>query len=707
MGGRRSCGAAGTIGRRYLFGSAGRLALPVLQLPLCRPRTITRVGIVLNRRKTLLMRRSSNSTIVRSSSIGSCPAKSYRASGGARSRPLMACDGRDPPFFGAKMSPRVLLSLLALVAILCSLVIGFGIPDRLAKLSGGNAGNKSVSSRRGYAADGYNAIMDEAAAGGEPSGFQNRRRSVPAGSGRRRPACGPSPDACGTIPDLGAARTDARNRRAGRTARAVSGTDRSARALLARTLDACGRQFEADEHRRRSRARRAAGSAPNCSVSRRTTSALETRTCCRVCIERILLTRMFVSEWHSSTSRPESSPKRSRSCGKWFPKSPNCFTAQAALASALVQQNKLEEYDAWRNALPPAGAEIRARSGWYAARRPNSDSSRRSPRAALSKRFGSIRTTSRRTSERRGFWTEIGRDAEAQEFATRGAELAELRELLRTDPELDSSQHMTRVAEITENSGTALGSPRLEVQPAERQLERSRRISPNSNACRRCSPRRRSRKQSSKRTLRITLTSRRCRTSDAVSDRRRAAAATAASASLLSGSSVQALLESICRLAVLLEQQVRLAEVEPARCVIGFLVHGRLQFVEGGLCPMRTKLAHARVMTRQRRVRRCAGRRSTSSGCRSASRRKASAVGSRRSECCHARTAASGFCMASSASPNVINACGVIWPCLNCRSSSSMASWGWPASRAAWAVGSSRRRSRPSRLCASLPASRS
>lgn len=348
------------------------------------------------------------------------------------------------------MSPRVVVSLLVSIAILGSVVIGFEIPGRLAKFFGGDAGNGGVSARQGYAADGYNAVMDEAAAAVNRRDFKT------------------AVDLFLQVPAGGDPRAVRARMHAGQfllselhePTRAIAVLDEllaqfpeqiEAHALLARTFDSCGRQFEADEHRRE--------------IIR-----VEQRE--RTELFRLAENRVGVGSADMLTKLHEKNPgdinvrlgmaqldlaagklpQAEQTLRQIVSEEPELFTAQAALASALVQQNKLEGYDAWRNELPLDA--LNSSEIWVV--RGQAAEQKQQPEVAARCYVEAVRIDPDDVEANLGaarLLEEIGRGAEAQGFATRGAELAELRELLQTDPELESIQHMTRVAELTENLG--------------------------------------------------------------------------------------------------------------------------------------------------------------------------------------------------------------------------------------------------------------
>lgn len=348
------------------------------------------------------------------------------------------------------MSPRVLLSLLAAVAVLGALVIGFGIPGRLAKLNGGNAGNSGVSARQGYAADGYNAVMDQAAAAVNRRDFKTAVDlflQVPAGGDpravRARMFAGQFLISELHEPTRGIAVLD--------ELLAQYSEQIEAHALLARTLDACGRQFEADEHCREvvrveQRARTELFRLAENRVGVGNADMLQN-------LQREnpgdINVRLGLAQLDLAAGKL---PEAEQALRQVISEDPELFTAQAALGSALVQQNKLDEYDAWRDALPPEA--LNSSEVWLV--RGQAAEQKQQPEVAARCFIEAVRIDPDDVEANLGaarFLAEIGRDAESQQFATRGAELAELRELLRTDPELDTKQHMTRAAEITEDLG--------------------------------------------------------------------------------------------------------------------------------------------------------------------------------------------------------------------------------------------------------------
>jgi predicted Zn-dependent protease len=348
------------------------------------------------------------------------------------------------------MSPRVLLSLFAAIAILGSVVIGFGIPGRLAKLTGGDAGNVGVSTRQGYAADGYNAVMDEAAAAVNRRDFKTAVDlflQVPAGGDpravRARMFAGQFLISELHEPTRGIAVLD--------ELLAQFPEQIEAHALLARTLDACGRQFEADEHRREI-----------VRVEQRERTELFRLAENRVGVGNAdmlkklheqnpgdINVRLGMAQLDLAAGKL---PQAEQALRQIVSEEPELFTAQAALGSALAQQNKLDEYDAWRNELPLDA--LNSSEIWLV--RGQAAEQKQQPEVAARCYVEAVRIDPDDVEANLGaarLLEEIGRGAEAPAFATRGAALAELRELLLTDPELESAQHMTRVAEITEDLG--------------------------------------------------------------------------------------------------------------------------------------------------------------------------------------------------------------------------------------------------------------
>lgn len=348
------------------------------------------------------------------------------------------------------MSPRVLLSLIASVAILGFLVFGLGVPGRLAKLGRGNAVNNGVSARQGYAADGYNAVMEEAARAVVEQDFKTAVDlflQVPAGGDpravRARMHAGQfllselhEPTRCIAVLDELLAKFPEQI---------------EAHAVLASVQDAVGRQFEADEHCRavvnvEQRAR-----TELFRLAENRTGVGNTEMLQKLHQENPgdINVRLGMAQLDLAAGKLAEAEQALRQV---VSEDPGLITAQATLGAALIQQNKLDEFDAWRNKLP-ANA-LKSSEVWLV--RSQAAEVRQQPEVAARCFVEAVRIDPDDREANLGAartLTEIGRDAESQPFATRGAELAELSELLRTDPDMETLQHMARAAEITENLG--------------------------------------------------------------------------------------------------------------------------------------------------------------------------------------------------------------------------------------------------------------
>jgi tetratricopeptide (TPR) repeat protein len=348
------------------------------------------------------------------------------------------------------MSPRVLIGLLVSVGILGIAVFGLGLPGRLARLEEENTPERGVSARQGYAADGYNEIMEQAARAVTQQDYKTAVElflRVPVGGDpravRARMHAGQFLLSELHEPTRGIAALDEL---------LAQYTDQiEAHILLAQTLDAVGRQFEADEH------------------CREVVRVAQTP---RSELFRLAENRTGVGNEEMLRTLHEHNPGDLNvrlgmalldlSAGKYIEaeqalrqvvsEDPELFTAQAGIASALIEQNKLDEYDAWRSQLPAEArnsSEIWLVRGLAAERRQQPEVAARCFVEAvridpddLEANLGAARTL-----------PEIGRNAETERFAMRAGELTELSEMVRTDPEMESLQNLARAAEITESLG--------------------------------------------------------------------------------------------------------------------------------------------------------------------------------------------------------------------------------------------------------------
>jgi tetratricopeptide (TPR) repeat protein len=348
------------------------------------------------------------------------------------------------------MSPKVLIGLLISTGILGIVVFGLGLPDRLVRLEEGDASSSEVSARLGYGADGYNLVMEQAARAVTQRDYKTAVElflQVPAGGDpravRARMHAGQFLISELHEPTRGIAVLD--------ELLAQFQEQIEARALLARTLDAVGRQFEADEH---------------CREFIRVDHRGRTE------LFRLAENRVGVGNAEMLQSLHDHNPDDLNvrlgmalldlSAGKLaeaeqalrqvVSKEPGLFTAQAGLASALIQQNKLDEYDAWQGALPD-GAQ-KSSEIWLV--RGQAAELRQQPEVAARCFVEAVRIDPDNLEANLGAahsLAEIGRDAETERFAMRAADLSELREMVRTDPEMEAQQNLARAAEITENLG--------------------------------------------------------------------------------------------------------------------------------------------------------------------------------------------------------------------------------------------------------------